>query len=184
MSPPNPYEADPQKIPPSDPYREEPLYGRYLPEPTDFTPDSQHINSTTPDSLAASKRQARNVLKALSTINASDCGGRPGYVVADPDPVANRGVLQLEREILSGGDDDVPQSSCVLMHNDLSQSNLIVDRGRILAVVDWEMAGWFSWEKAREVHRRSRSPSEKSYAHLNLPQEVLDDIYFWNDLYG
>jgi COMPASS component SPP1 len=47
----NPYEADPAKIPPTDRYVEDPLYGRYLPRPTDFRPDVRHVNSTTPESL-------------------------------------------------------------------------------------------------------------------------------------
>lgn len=295
MSQPDPYEADAGKIPPSDPYRGEPFYGRYLPHATDFTPDSQHINSVTPESVAywasvlskctvenriydnetggrdvfalgrviiksthlkadpgrdyaladanevaatalagpvleaiairvpkiyfaskihgrsvlvqeripgvglnvawrylpapaklSFKEQAREVLRALHAMRAApdhaQCGGRPGYVVADPDPVTNRGIQPLERDILLG-DERTPQDRYTLMHNDLSQSNLIVDRGRIVAVVDWEMAGWFGWDLAREVHLRIRSPSKESYAHLNLPQDFLDDIYFWNDLY-
>jgi hypothetical protein len=48
----NPYEANPEKIPPTDRYADVPLYGRYLPHPTDFKPDAKHINSTTPESLA------------------------------------------------------------------------------------------------------------------------------------
>ncbi len=51
MSHSNPYEADPNKIPASDLYREEPMFGRYLPQPTDFVPDPEHINSTTPESI-------------------------------------------------------------------------------------------------------------------------------------
>lgn len=52
MSETNPYEADPEKIPPTDPYREEPFYGRYLPRPTDFKPEPAHIRSSSPDSVA------------------------------------------------------------------------------------------------------------------------------------
>ncbi|XWW95755.1 hypothetical protein V2A60_003722 [Cordyceps javanica] len=297
MSQPNPYEADPQKIPPTDPYRDEPLYGRYQPQPTDFTPDSQHVNSTTPASIAywasvltrctpenliyenetggrdvfalgtviiksthlkeeagrdytladknevaatklakpilnqlgimvpeiyfageiqgrsvlvqqripgvglnvawrylpgsekrSFKEQARGVLAALEAVKASDHSqqpdGCPSYIVADPDPVANRGIRELEREILLGNGARLPQFPCTLTHNDLSQSNLIVDQGKIVAVVDWEMAGWFGRDAAEAVHLRIRSPSKETYAHLNLPQDVLDDIYFWNDLYG
>lgn len=133
------------------------------------------------------KSQAREVLKALYTIKASsdapNCG--LGYVVPDPDPVTNRGIQALERDILfankdaAAGTDDV----YALLHNDLSQSNLIVDQGKIVAVVDWEMAGFFTWAIARDVHLRIRSPSRETYAHLNLPRDVLEDIYFWNDLY-
>ena len=47
----NPYEARPDKIPPTDRYADVPLYGRYSPSPTDFTPDTQHVNSTAPESI-------------------------------------------------------------------------------------------------------------------------------------
>ena len=47
----NPYEARPNKIPPTDRYADVPQYGRYSPSPTDFTPDTQHVNSTTPESI-------------------------------------------------------------------------------------------------------------------------------------
>jgi hypothetical protein len=47
----NPYEANPENIPPTDRYADVPLYGRYLPCPTDFTPDAKHINCTTAESL-------------------------------------------------------------------------------------------------------------------------------------
>jgi hypothetical protein len=47
----NPYEANPSKIPSSDRYADVPFYGRYLPQPADFKPDPNHINSTTPESL-------------------------------------------------------------------------------------------------------------------------------------
>ena len=46
------YEADPAKLPTSDRYIETPCYGRYLPRPDDFTPATEHINSTTPESIA------------------------------------------------------------------------------------------------------------------------------------
>ncbi|KAF3001382.1 hypothetical protein E8E13_006835 [Curvularia kusanoi] len=47
----NPYEARPDKIPSTDRYADVPLYGRYSPSPTDFRPDTKHVNSTTPDSV-------------------------------------------------------------------------------------------------------------------------------------
>ncbi|KAJ6779575.1 hypothetical protein PWT90_04739 [Aphanocladium album] len=124
------------------------------------------------------KEQAREILKALRNV----LGAGPTYIVADPDPVTHRGVQPLERDILfeSRG---AQNKDCALFHNDLSQSNLIVDRGKIVAVVDWEMAGFFTWDAIKEVHLRIRSPSKKTYGHQNLPQKVLDDIYFWNDLY-
>ncbi|KAJ3492976.1 hypothetical protein NLG97_g5022 [Lecanicillium saksenae] len=128
--------------------------------------------------------QARKLLKALCAVQ----GKGSSYVVANPDPVANRGIQTLERDILfancgEGNGGAARHGICALLHNDLSQSNLIVRDGKIVAVVDWEMAGFFTWGVVREVHLRIRSPSKETCAHLNLPQNVLDDIYFWSDLY-
>jgi hypothetical protein len=51
----NPYDARPEKIPPGDRYVDEPFgpfYGRYHPRAGDFQPDSTHVLSTSPESLA------------------------------------------------------------------------------------------------------------------------------------
>jgi hypothetical protein len=47
----NPYQANPDRIPPTDLYADVPLYGRYFPKPDDFHVDLQHINSETPDAI-------------------------------------------------------------------------------------------------------------------------------------
>lgn len=49
------------------------------------------------------------------------------------------------------------------MHNDLTDSNLIVDNDKIIGVVDWEMAGFFGWKTAGEVHRRIRTPQKEHF---------------------
>jgi hypothetical protein len=47
----NPYESSPNRIPSTDRYADVPLYGRYFPSPTDFRPDTKHVNSTTSESI-------------------------------------------------------------------------------------------------------------------------------------
>ena len=47
----NPYEANPDKIPPDDQYADLPLYGRYHPRADDFQPRPEHTNSSTAESL-------------------------------------------------------------------------------------------------------------------------------------
>ncbi len=69
------------------------------------------------------------------------------------------------------------------MHNDFNQSNCIVDDDRIVALVDWEMAGYFGWKRAGTVHAKIRCPQAEGFAHMGLKKEVLDDVLFWNDLY-
>ncbi|KAF3282086.1 hypothetical protein TWF970_002027 [Orbilia oligospora] len=59
----NPYEADPANVPADDPYADVPLYGRYLPRQNDFRPKTDHIRSSTPESL----RYWESVLKHLDS---------------------------------------------------------------------------------------------------------------------
>ncbi|KAI9712093.1 MAG: hypothetical protein M1820_001802 [Bogoriella megaspora] len=290
----NPYEASPEKIPATDRYVLEPLYGRYSPRPDDFVPNKCHINSTSPESLKywasvlercdvfiriyeniddegrdvfalgsvivksthlkeklegkkvhrdysladmnevratalarsvltnikipeiyfagkiegrdvliqeripgvglnvawqylsqaqkeSFKLQARNLLHRLQEIQPPSTQTHRSYLVPDPDPVEHRGIQTLEMDIIFGADNRNPDLS--FMHNDLSPSNIIVDNDRIVGLVDWEMAGCFGWDTAGIVHVQIRSPKKENFAALELSQELLDDIMFWNNLY-
>jgi aminoglycoside phosphotransferase len=105
----------------------------------------------------------------------------PSYIIPDPDPVLHRGIQQIEHDIIFA--DNKNDANLSLMHNDVSLSNLIVDNDKIVGLVDWEMAGYFSWKTAASVHVQIRSPKRENYASLNLPDDFLNDILFWNDLY-
>jgi hypothetical protein len=65
----------------------------------------------------------------------------------------------------------------------LPNSNCIVDNGKITGLIDWEMAGFFGWNTAGEVHRRIRAPQREHFVNANLTEERLQEIMFWNDLY-
>lgn len=69
------------------------------------------------------------------------------------------------------------------MHNDFTESNCIVENDRIVGLVDWEMAGFFGWKTAGEVHRRIRTPQREHFANVDLSEARLREIMFWNDLY-
>lgn len=69
------------------------------------------------------------------------------------------------------------------MHNDLTESNCIVNNDAIVGLIDWEMAGYFGWKIAGEVHRRIRTPQREHFVNANLSEEQLRDMMFWNDLY-
>lgn len=69
------------------------------------------------------------------------------------------------------------------MHNDLAQSNLIVDKDMIVGLIDWEMAGFIGWSVAGEIHRRIRTPQREHFAKANVNEDQLRDIMYWNDLY-
>lgn len=145
----------------------------------------QYISQPAKDSF---KQQARDILQQMRKIQppspsqeVTTTTGRRSYVFPDPDPVEHKGIQQLESDIIfseSNTDGDLS-----FMHNDFTQSNCIVDQGKIVGLVDWEMAGFFGWKTAGEVHVKIRGPKRENFAQLNLPEEQLSDILFWNDLY-
>lgn len=126
------------------------------------------------------KIEARTILRKLHAIRPQQHRKGHGHVVQDPNIATNGRIHSLEAKILFSsfhGDD------LGFMHNDLTESNIIVDNGRIVGVVDWEMAGFFGWDKAAEVHRRIRTPQKEHFAQANLSEKKLSEIMWWNDLY-
>lgn len=69
-----------------------------------------------------------------------------------------------------------------LMHNDLIESNTIVDKDRIVGLVDWEMAGFFGCDETAEVHRKIRTPQRGTFKNVNLSEERFRHIMWWGDL--
>ncbi|KAL1857452.1 hypothetical protein VTK73DRAFT_8091 [Phialemonium thermophilum] len=133
------------------------------------------------DQRQAFKEQARDLLRRLRTLGPTDGRRARSHVVPDPHILTNGRILDLEKEILfSGANAD---ADLAFMHNDVSPSNCIVDDDRIVGLVDWEMAGFFGWRAAAEVHRRVRSPQREHFARAGLSEERLRDLLFWNDLY-
>ncbi|GAB1319677.1 hypothetical protein MFIFM68171_09887 [Madurella fahalii] len=132
------------------------------------------------DQKVSFKNQAREALRHLRSIPLPP-GQRRSYAVPDPDPVKNRGIQELEEHIIFS--EHNADSDISFMHNDFSQSNTIVDNGKIVGLVDWDMAGWFRWWTAAEVHVKIRTPKRENFAALQLPEDYLQDILFWNDLY-
>jgi hypothetical protein len=127
------------------------------------------------------KEQARLILRQLHTVKPTDRRQVRSHVVQDPYILSNGRINPLEGAILfSDTNTDLDMS---FMHNDFTQSNCIVDNGKIVGLIDWEMAGFFGWKTAGEVHRRIRTPQREHFANASLSEESLQDIMFWNDLY-
>lgn len=111
------------------------------------------------------KQQACEILRQLHSIKPTDGFQTRSYVVPDPN-IRNNGRIQpLECDVLFSDANTDPDIS--FMHNDLTDSNLIVHGDNIVGLIDWEMAGFFGWKTAGEVHRKLRP----------------HDNYFWEDLY-
>ncbi|EPS34137.1 hypothetical protein PDE_09099 [Penicillium oxalicum 114-2] len=127
------------------------------------------------------KEQARKILRQLHTIKPFDGRRARSHVVQDPNIFSNGRINPLEGEIiLSDINNDADLS---FMHNDFTQSNCIVDNDKIVGLIDWEMAGFFGWKTAGEIHRKIRTPQREHFVNASLSEESLQDIMFWNDLY-
>ncbi|OBS20334.1 hypothetical protein FPOA_06706 [Fusarium poae] len=127
------------------------------------------------------KDQARDVLRSMSNALPPDPSATRSYIVEDLDPRTHRGIQELEYNLIFSEDNSDPDHS--FMHNDFTPSNCIVNDDKIVGLVDWEMAGFFGWKTAGHVHVHIRSPRRDNFAALDLPEDVLNDILFWNDLY-
>lgn len=126
------------------------------------------------------KTQAREILRQLHAVKPRDGRQIQDYVVLDPNILTNGRVRPVEADILFASD---VEGDLGFMHNDFSKSNCIVDDDRIVGLIDWEMAGYFGWGKAAEVHRRIRTPQREHFANANIGEDLLRDLMWWNDLY-
>ena len=127
------------------------------------------------------KEQAQAILRLLYTIKPHDGRRDRSHVVRDPNILSNGRINPIEGEIIFS--DSNTDADLSFMHNDLNQSNCIVDNDKIVGLIDWEMAGFFGWKTAGEIHRRIRTPQREHFVNASLSEEKLQDIMFWNDLY-
>ncbi|KAJ5704233.1 hypothetical protein N7493_011371 [Penicillium malachiteum] len=127
------------------------------------------------------KQQARKILHQLHTIKPTDKLPVHSHIVPDPNILSNGRLNPIEGEILFSAANDDPDKS--FMHNDFTQSNCLVDNDNIVGLVDWEMAGFLGWKTAGEVHRRIRTPQREHFMNVNLSEERIQELMFWNDLY-
>lgn len=126
------------------------------------------------------KEQAREILHQLHTIKPTEKLHARCHVVPNPNILTNGRVNPLEGDIVFSTNDDPDMS---FMHNDFTQSNVIVNNGMITGLIDWEMAGFIGWKTAGEVHRRIRSPRREQFVNARLSEEKILDMMYWNDLY-
>lgn len=102
------------------------------------------------------------------------------YVVPDPNILTNGRIGSVEADILFS---PVETPDLGFVHNDFSRSNCIVNNDKIVGLIDWEMAGFFGWAKAAKVHEKIRTPQREHFVNVNLGEDDLRKIMWWNDLY-
>ncbi|KAK4862220.1 hypothetical protein LT330_003358 [Penicillium expansum] len=108
--------------------------------------------------MAVSFAKPKGVFQTASTSGtstatihqATDRGQLHSHVVPDPGILSSGHIQPLEADILFSGINTDPDMS--FMHNDFTKSNCIVDNDQIVGLIDWEMASFFGWNTAREVH--------------------------------
>ncbi|KFX96549.1 hypothetical protein V490_03302 [Pseudogymnoascus sp. VKM F-3557] len=127
------------------------------------------------------KQESRKILRKLHAVKPIDRREARAHIVRDPNIITNGRIQALEGEILFS--DTSIDGDIGFMHNDFNESNLIVENDRIVGVIDWEMAGFFSWKAAGEVHRRIRTPQREHFVNANLSEAKLQEMMAWNDLY-
>jgi RIO-like serine/threonine protein kinase len=127
------------------------------------------------------KEQARGILRQLQAVKPTDGRRARSHVVPDPNILSNGRLNPLESEILFSDTNNDPDMG--FMHNDFTESNIIVNNDTIAGLIDWEMAGFFGWKTAAEVHRKIRTPQREHFVKANLSETRLREIMFWNDLY-
>jgi hypothetical protein len=90
--------------------------------------------------------------------------------------LAHRGIQAFERDFFfSKPNVDLDLD---LMHNDFTLSNTIADNGKIGIVT-----GRWPVSLGGRLQPRSIPSKSENYAHLNLPDDLIENILFWNDLY-
>ncbi|KAJ5947762.1 kinase-like domain-containing protein [Penicillium verhagenii] len=130
----------------------------------------------TSDQTKSFKEQARGILRQLHATKPTKTLQARSHVVPDPNILNNGRINPLEAKILFATTNDDTDMS--FMHNDFTQPNCIVDIDTIVGLIDWEMAGFFGWNTAGEVHRQIRTPQREHFVNANLEEEQLRDMIF------
>jgi len=90
----------------------------------------------------------------------------------------NRGKIPYPENILGEAEFQLQYRDSVLAHGDLNTTNIIVDEGRIIGVIDWECFGWWPefWEGLRIWEGSSGQPlwRQEILKRLNPPLRLYE----------
>ncbi|OJD12988.1 hypothetical protein AJ78_06503 [Emergomyces pasteurianus Ep9510] len=123
------------------------------------------------------KRQARNIIQRIDSVK--DSRNSPSYVVKGNKPKEEHRLPQIEYDILFGSASASDQN-LAFTNNNMVPANVIVDNDTIVGIVGWFHAGYFGWERAKNVHHKIRCASSgdiSSDGGISIPDA------FWRDLY-
>lgn len=73
----------------------------------------------------------------------------------------------------------------VFAHGDLGQQNIIIRDGKVVALVDWEYAGWFPeyWDFIKFFTRGSSAKDWCEYAHVIFPETYFEQLFMYQFLH-
>ncbi|KAG5287407.1 PHD transcription factor [Histoplasma capsulatum G186AR] len=123
------------------------------------------------------KKQARNIIQRINSVN--DGRSSPSYVVKGNRPKEEHRLQQAEYDILFGPASDSNQNLS-FTNNNMVPANIIVDKDTIVGIIGWYSAGYFGWDRAKNIHHKIRcldSADVSSDGGVSIPDA------FWRDLY-
>ncbi|KAK2809855.1 hypothetical protein FQN50_003496 [Emmonsiellopsis sp. PD_5] len=117
------------------------------------------------------KDQARSIAQRINGIR--DGRTKPSYIVKGDNPRDEHRLQRVEYDILFGAN-DTSVEDLSFAHNNLVPANIIVDNDTIVGVTGWSDAGYFGWNRIKNVHHKIRS-------NVSATNTAVDS--FWADLY-
>ncbi|KLJ10232.1 hypothetical protein EMPG_14403 [Blastomyces silverae] len=123
------------------------------------------------------KRQARNIIRKIDSVK--DGRSSPSYVVEGNKPKEEHRLQQAEYDILFGST-SASNQTLSFTNNNMAPANIIVDNDTIVGIVGWYNAGYFGWDRAKNIHSKIRcldSADVSSDGGVSIPDA------FWRDLY-
>jgi COMPASS component SPP1 len=127
------------------------------------------------EQIEALKNQCRQVLQRLGTIEPP--ANEPSYVSRGLNSQSPPSVETRERDILFA--DKGREEELCLTHNDLVQSNLIIQDDRVVGIAGWRQCGYFGTVRAKKIHRLFRNLESASQNGVASSDKGTD----WTDLY-
>lgn len=121
------------------------------------------------------KNQCRQIIHCLGIID--NPANEPSYVFRGPNSQTPPFVETGERDILFT--DKSKEEDLCFTHNDLAQSNIIIQNGRVVGIGGWRQCGYFGTTRAKQIHRLFRGLESASQDKVVSFKNNAD----WTDLY-
>lgn len=149
--------------------------------------------------------QLRVILSAMRSLQPEDntissCGGGPTtdirrYTIFKGGPFAGEDAFNdfLASSVLSGTPPILVRKfrqqlrsdhRLVFTHGDIAQHNIIIRDNNVVALLDWQCAGWFPeyWDYVKFFTRPAKKKDWYEYADIIFPQSYDNELFQWQFL--